>query len=181
MAAYMLLKIMKSLWEILTQLNFLKNKALELKLSENLFAFIDNFPLKLAEKLADNIASFEEFKDCDLYYYFADIIPDEIYQLLHLLPKNIRLPSGKQVPIDYEDPKAPLIAAKIQDFFGWNETPKIADGRLNLTLELLAPNMRPAQTTSDLGYFWKNSYVDVRKDLRARYPKHSWPEDPTQI
>jgi ATP-dependent helicase HrpB len=162
-------------------INFLKNKALELKLSENLFAFIDNFPLKLAEKLADNIASFEEFKDCDLYYYFADIIPDEIYQLLHLLPKNIRLPSGKQVPIDYEDPKAPLIAAKIQDFFGWNETPKIADGRLNLTLELLAPNMRPAQTTSDLGYFWKNSYVDVRKDLRARYPKHSWPEDPTQI
>lgn len=162
-------------------IQFLKNRSTELKLSESLFAFQDDFNSKLAQKLTENIGSFEEFKDCDIYYYLTDIVPDEIYQLLHQLPKNIKLPSGKHVAIDYEDPKAPLIAAKIQDFFGWNETPKLADGRLNLTLELLAPNMRPAQTTSDLGYFWKNSYVDVRKDLRARYPKHSWPEDPTKV
>lgn len=162
-------------------IQFLKNKSSELKLSENLFGFQDQFAVNLAKKLIDNIGSFQEFKDCDVYYYLNDLVPEEILQIIHQLPKNIKLPSGKHVPVDYEDPKAPMIAAKIQDFFGWNETPKLADGRLSLTLELLAPNMRPAQTTSDLGYFWKNSYVDVRKDLRARYPKHSWPEDPTKL
>ena len=162
-------------------IQFLKNRSVELKISESLFAFQEDFTFKLAHKLTENIGTFEEFKDCDIYYYLTDLVPDEVYHLLQQLPKNIKLPSGKHVAIDYEDPKAPLIAAKIQDFFGWNETPKLADGRLNLTLELLAPNMRPAQTTSDLGYFWKNSYVDVRKDLRARYPKHAWPEDPTKI
>jgi ATP-dependent helicase HrpB len=161
-------------------IQFIENKTNELKLEESLFYFKDGFALALAQKLTENIESFEDFKNCDVYYYLKDIVTDKIYQLLAQLPKNIKLPSGKQVPINYEDPKAPLISAKIQDFFGWNETPKLADGRLSLTLELLAPNMRPAQTTSDLGYFWKNSYVDVRKDLRARYPKHSWPEDPTQ-
>ncbi len=161
-------------------IQFLKNKSTELKLSESHFNFQDDFDTKLAQKLTENISSFEEFKECDIYYYLTDLVPAEIYQLLNQLPKSIKLPSGKQVLINYEDPKAPMIAAKIQDFFGWNETPKLADGRLNLTLELLAPNMRPTQTTSDLGYFWKNSYIDVRKDLRARYPKHSWPEDPTQ-
>lgn len=162
-------------------LKFLKSKSFELDLKEDIFSFEETWASRLAQKLSENLETFEEFKDCDVYYYLADLIPDRVYELLQQLPKNIKLPSGKQVRINYEDPKAPLIAAKIQDFFGWNDAPQLAGGRLNLTLELLAPNMRPAQTTSDLRNFWKNSYIDVRKDLRARYPKHSWPEDPTKL
>ncbi len=162
-------------------LHFVKTKAVELKLDEKLFDVLDDFDSKLSQVLCANLLSFQEFKDCDVVFYLTDFIPESISRIVMKLPDLIKLPSGKQVSINYQDPKAPLIAAKIQDFFGWNETPQIADGRLRLTLELLAPNMRPAQTTSDLGYFWKNSYIDIRKDLRARYPKHSWPEDPTQV
>ena len=162
-------------------IQFLKSKSSELNLNDVDFSFEETWVSHLAQKLTENLESFEDFKECDIYHYLTDVIPAEIYQLLQQLPKSMKLPSGKQVRINYEDPKAPLIAAKIQDFFGWNEAPQLVGGKLRLTLELLAPNMRPAQTTSDLRNFWKNSYIDVRKDLRARYPKHSLPEDPTKL
>ena len=71
-----------------------------------------------------------------------------------------------------------MLAARIQELFGLAETPRVAGGRVPVLLHLLAPNHRPQQVTDDLASFWANTYQVVRKDLRARYPKHAWPEDP---
>jgi ATP-dependent helicase HrpB len=80
--------------------------------------------------------------------------------------------------LKYERNRPPILAARIQELFGLRETPRIAGGRIPILLHLLAPNMRTQQITDDLESFWANGYPRVRKDLRARYPKHSWPEDP---
>jgi ATP-dependent helicase HrpB len=88
------------------------------------------------------------------------------------------VPSGNRVTIQYKAGKRPVLAVRIQELFGLAETPRIAGGRVPLLMHLLAPNMRPQQVTDDLKSFWNNTYQQVRKDLRARYPKHAWPEDP---
>ena len=93
-------------------------------------------------------------------------------------PDRIEVPSGSQISIVYEEGRPPLLAVRIQEVFGLLETPRIARGRVKLLLHLLAPNYRPQQVTDDLASFWKNGYPGVRKELRMRYPKHSWPEDP---
>ncbi|MBX3421223.1 MAG: ATP-dependent helicase HrpB [Pirellulaceae bacterium] len=93
-------------------------------------------------------------------------------------PPSIRLPAGREQMLQYEPGKSPVLAARIQELFGWSETPKLAGGRVPLTLHLLAPNGRCQQITNDLASFWKNTYPVVRKELRGRYPKHDWPEDP---
>jgi ATP-dependent helicase HrpB len=93
-------------------------------------------------------------------------------------PDHIEVPSGSRIRIDYEEGKTPVLAVRIQELFGLKETPRLARGRVKLLLHLLAPNYRPQQVTDDLASFWKNGYQLVRKELRARYPKHSWPEDP---
>jgi len=95
-------------------------------------------------------------------------------------PERIQVPSGSRIKLEYEPGKAPLLAVRIQEIFGMLETPRIARGRVAVLLHLLAPNMRPQQVTDDLASFWKNTYQQVRKDLRRRYPKHAWPEDPYQ-
>jgi ATP-dependent helicase HrpB len=175
------LKLNPSYQRLLELFYFLKSKQAELKIETQQFSFMENFDIQLSDKLSSVIDSFDDFKSADIYYYVKDLMPENIYDLLAALPKNMKLPSGKHVEVNYTDPKSPMISAKIQDCFGWLQTPQILNGRLRLTLQLLAPNMRPTQTTSDLENFWKNSYLDVRKDLRARYPKHSWPEDPTKF
>jgi ATP-dependent helicase HrpB len=93
-------------------------------------------------------------------------------------PQSFTLPSGRQVLLVYEADKPPVLAARIQDFFGLRETPRIAGGRVRLLLHLLAPNNRCQQITDDLASFWQNTYPEVRKQLRGRYPKHNWPESP---
>ena len=93
-------------------------------------------------------------------------------------PTHMEVPSGSRLPIDYADPASPVLAVRLQEMFGLAETPSIARGRVPLTLHLLSPAHRPVQVTRDLGGFWRSSYHDVRKDLRGRYPKHVWPEDP---
>ena len=93
-------------------------------------------------------------------------------------PENFTLPSGRTVTLQYEVGKPPILAARIQEFFGLADTPRVAGGRVPLLLHLLAPNMRCQQITDDLASFWKNTYSVVRKELRARYPKHAWPENP---
>lgn len=92
-------------------------------------------------------------------------------------PEQYEMPSGQRVRIDYSG-NEPVLAARVQQFFGLRETPAIGSGRLPLLLHLLSPAKRPVQVTRDLASFWKNTYPDVRKDLRGRYPKHAWPEDP---
>ncbi|HVT90327.1 MAG TPA: ATP-dependent helicase HrpB [Tepidisphaeraceae bacterium] len=93
-------------------------------------------------------------------------------------PQSIEVPTGNKIRIDYAKGQSPVLAVRLQELFGWTQTPRIAGGRVPLVVHLLGPNYRPVQVTDDLGSFWKTTYFQVRKDLRVRYPKHSWPEDP---
>ncbi len=99
-------------------------------------------------------------------------------QLDELAPMTIEVPSGSRIKIDYTNPAKPTIAVRLQELFGWRETPRLAGGRVPIVLQLLGPNFRPVQITEDLNSFWTNTYAQVRKDLRVRYPKHAWPENP---
>jgi ATP-dependent helicase HrpB len=93
-------------------------------------------------------------------------------------PERLEVPSGSRITLTYEVGRPPILAARIQELFGLARTPTIARGRVPVLLHLLAPNYRPQQVTSDLASFWANTYPQVRKELRARYPRHAWPEDP---
>ncbi len=94
-------------------------------------------------------------------------------------PPHYTLPTGRRVALRYETPgQPPVLAARIQQLFGLTQTPRIARGTVALQLHLLAPNNRPAQVTDDLAGFWQGSYAEVRRELRGRYPRHAWPEDP---
>jgi ATP-dependent helicase HrpB len=95
-----------------------------------------------------------------------------------LAPTHLVVPSGSRVTIDYADPASPALAVRLQEMFGLADTPLIGDGCVALTLHLLSPARRPVQVTRDLAGFWRSSYFDVRKELRGRYPKHEWPDDP---
>ena len=99
-------------------------------------------------------------------------------ELDRLAPSHLAVPSGSHVALDYTDPTAPILAVKLQEVFGLLDTPIVASGRVPLTLHLLSPGGRPAQVTRDLRSFWQTGYFEVRKDLRGRYPKHPWPDDP---
>jgi len=93
-------------------------------------------------------------------------------------PTHLVVPSGSRVALDYTAPGAPVMEVRLQEMFGASQTPRVADGRVNVTLRLLSPARRPVQTTTDLGGFWANSYHAVRADLRGRYPRHYWPDNP---
>ncbi|MGO8914567.1 MAG: ATP-dependent helicase HrpB [Stellaceae bacterium] len=95
-----------------------------------------------------------------------------------LAPTHIGVPSGSRLPIDYGAGEVPVLAVRLQELFGARETPAIAGGRVTLLLHLLSPAGRPLQVTRDLEGFWRGSYPAVRSEMRGRYPKHSWPEDP---
>ncbi|RJE86872.1 ATP-dependent helicase HrpB [Paenibacillus sp. 1011MAR3C5] len=94
------------------------------------------------------------------------------------VPTHITVPSGSRIPIDYSNPGSPVLAVRLQELFGWRETPRLVNGRLPLTLHLLSPSQRPVQVTKDLASFWELAYFEVKKDLKGRYPKHYWPDDP---
>ena len=99
-------------------------------------------------------------------------------------PVRIAVPSGMERPIHYAldadgiTPQAPVLAVKLQELFGLSDTPRIADGRIPLTLHLLSPGGRPLQVTQDLRNFWANTYAEVKKEMKGRYPRHPWPDDP---
>ena len=93
-------------------------------------------------------------------------------------PERIQVPSGSRLALRYEPGRPPVLPVRIQEMFGLADTPRIAAGRVRVLLHLLAPNYRPQQVTDDLASFWANTYAQVRKELRVRYPKHAWPEDP---
>lgn len=103
---------------------------------------------------------------------------DDRARLDEWAPTHLEVPSGSRIPIDYSDPEAPALAVRLQEVFGMTKTPRIARGRVPLTMRLLSPAHRPVQVTRDLESFWRDAYFEVRKDLRGRYPKHPWPEDP---
>lgn len=95
-----------------------------------------------------------------------------------LAPTRILVPSGLERTIDYAHGQAPVLAVKLQELFGLADTPRIADGRIGLTLHLLSPGGRPLQVTQDLRGFWERTYPEVKKEMKGRYPKHPWPDDP---
>lgn len=95
-------------------------------------------------------------------------------------PLTLDLPSGQTARVDWLDPRAPLVSARAQAFYGLTEHPAIAAGRVPVTVELLSPGMKPAAATQDLARFWGAGYKDMAKDMRGRYPKHDWPDDPAQ-
>ena len=99
-------------------------------------------------------------------------------RLDELAPEKVTVPSGSSVRIDY-DAEQPVLAVRVQEVFGWAATPRVAGNRVPLLLHLLSPARRPVAVTSDLESFWRNAYPQVRGELRARYPKHAWPDDPT--
>ena len=101
-------------------------------------------------------------------------------RLDELAPTHVTVPSGSRIALDYTDPKAPMLAVRIQEVFGWSDTPRLGAGRVPLTLHLLSPARRPMQVTRDLAGFWSRTYAEVKKDLKGRYPKHYWPDDPLQ-
>ena len=104
-------------------------------------------------------------------------------ELDRLAPVRVTVPSGMDRPVTYAvdahgQPAPPVLAAKVQELFGLADTPRIVDGRVPLLLHLLSPAGRPLQVTADLRSFWDTTWPDVRKEMKGRYPKHPWPEDP---
>jgi ATP-dependent helicase HrpB len=97
-----------------------------------------------------------------------------------LAPPDLAVPSGSRIRIDYADPKAPCVAVRLQEVFGLTHTPRVGAGAIAVTFKLLSPAQRPVQITQDLEGFWRSSYVAVRKDMRGRYPRHHWPENPLE-
>ena len=95
-------------------------------------------------------------------------------------PTHVTVPTGTRVPIDYLDGSAPCIEVRLQEVFGLADTPRLVAGRVPVTLKLLSPARRPVQITQDLAGFWRGSYAEVRKDMRGRYPRHHWPENPLE-
>jgi ATP-dependent RNA helicase HrpB len=105
---------------------------------------------------------------------------DQQRELDDVAPTHLQVPSGSQIRIDYLDQSAPAISVRLQEVFGLDTTPRIGNGRIPVTFKLLSPAQRPVQVTRDLASFWRGSYADVRKDMRGRYPKHYWPENPLE-
>jgi ATP-dependent helicase HrpB len=123
--------------------------------------------------------SLKEFSAGDLSEALMTLLPWELRTRLEReAPTHFEAPTGTMVAIDYEAEQGPTIAVRLQELFGLNSHPSIAKGAVPLVLELLSPAHRPVQVTRDLPGFWRGSYAAVRSDLRGRYPRHPWPEDP---
>lgn len=136
-------------------------------------ALVDMLP-----DLCFGLRSFEELKATDWLSRLHTLVGyQRVAEIDRLAPTHLEI-KGKRHPLIYEPGRPPILAVKIQALFGIRETPRIAGGRISVLLHLLGPNHRPQQVTDDLAGFWERTYPQVRKDLRGRYPKHPWPENP---
>ena len=125
-----------------------------------------------------NISSFNGLRKLDLRSILEnDLPPQARFRLNELAPEKLEVPSGSHIRIDYSDVNQPAASVRLQELFGMTSTPLLA-GKVPLLLDILSPAMRTVQKTRDLISFWNESYFLVRKDMRGRYPKHDWPEDP---
>jgi ATP-dependent helicase HrpB len=115
----------------------------------------------------------------DMHSIITSLIPHELKRRIdRLAPRHVAIPSGADITIDYDGDGDPVLRARLQEMFGLADTPRIADGKAALRIELLSPARRPLAVTQDLKSFWANAYPQVRSEMRGRYPKHPWPEDP---
>jgi len=155
-------------------------------LGDNLQSFPKISKKLLFEKMDDwlipyltKVNSIAALKKINIYPLFLAVLTwDEQQTLKKEAPTHYKTPSNKLIPIIYEEQKSPTVSVQLQELFGEIDSPKMAGGKVAIRFELLSPARRPIQTTSDLGGFWNNSYVEVAKEMRGRYPKHRWPEFP---
>lgn len=128
----------------------------------------------------NNISKNEDLKKLDLIQILLHSLSFEHQQLLNeLAPSKISVPSGSQIPIEYKsEGETPLLSVRLQELFGLLDTPKVNKGKMPILIEMLSPGYKPVQLTQDLKSFWANGYFEVKKELKRRYPKHEWPEDP---
>ncbi|HTJ43337.1 MAG TPA: ATP-dependent helicase HrpB [Kofleriaceae bacterium] len=139
---------------------------------------------QLAAQLAracDGLISFDELRKANPLALLDASLADKRALLERIAPTHLALPRRRRVPIHYELDRPPWIASRMQDFFGLARAPAVADGKVPLVLHLLAPNQRPVQVTQDLPGFWVKHYPAIRRELMRKYPRHQWPEDPTQM
>ncbi|MCD4667903.1 MAG: ATP-dependent helicase HrpB, partial [Sulfurimonas sp.] len=141
----------------------------------NLLETLENW----LEPYLNNVSTIKELEDLDIYSILLGLLTWENQQLLDsLTPLSVKVPSGSNIAIDYSEYEKPAMNVKVQEIFGLHESPKVLNNTLALKMNLLSPAMRLTQTTYDLKSFWENSYSDVRKDLRDKYKRHYWPENP---
>ena len=124
----------------------------------------------------------EELKKLNLSQFLMHSLSFEQQQNLErIAPRHLTVPSGSEISIHYqEDGSSPRLSVRLQELFGMLETPKVNEGRIPILIELLSPGYKPVQLTRDLKSFWTSGYFEVKKELKQRYPKHSWPDDPIQ-
>ena len=123
-----------------------------------------------------------ELKKLPLREMIWNILPYDLQQSIeHLAPTHIQVPSGSKIRVDYrQGADTPILSVRLQECFGMQETPCVNDGKQPVLMELLSPGFKPVQLTQDLSSFWKGTYFEVRKELKRRYPKHFWPENPLE-
>ncbi len=126
----------------------------------------------------NNLAGLQDLKLEDIL--LTQLTWEHQKRLDDFAPAKLTMPTGSHVRLDYSDPDAPVLAVRLQELFGQADIPGLANGRIPVSIHLLSPARRPAQITKDLAGFWKNSYSAVKKDLKGRYPRHYWPDDPMQ-
>jgi ATP-dependent helicase HrpB len=130
--------------------------------------------------LCEGCSSFAELRHAGFLDALKAGLGRKAADVERLAPERVTLPSGRSTIIHYDPGKPPHIASRMQDFFGMSDGPRVGGGRVPLVLELLAPNGRAQQVTTDLAGFWQRHYPAIRKELMRKYPKHAWPEDPTR-
>ncbi|CAB5575611.1 ATP-dependent RNA helicase HrpB [Pseudomonas putida] len=124
------------------------------------------------------VSRLSHFAALDLPSMLRNLLPWPLPQRLEeQAPAHLAVPSGSNIRLDYSE-NPPILAVRLQELFGLAETPRIANGRQQVKLHLLSPARRPVQVTQDLANFWRTTYAEVKKDLKGRYPKHYWPDDP---
>ncbi|MEY4545677.1 MAG: hypothetical protein RL685_1872 [Pseudomonadota bacterium] len=132
----------------------------------------------LLRRACAEVSSLEELRALDWQAFFlSQLSPEQQRHLDRDAPESVQLRAGRRVRVQYTPGQPPWIASRLQDFFGMETGPSVCNGRVGLTLHLLAPNQRAVQVTADLAGFWQRHYPGIRKELQRRYPRHAWPED----
>lgn len=127
----------------------------------------------------DGVTRREHLQRLDLAAALQGLLDGRLrVRLNELAPTHLQVPSGSRLRLRYTPGEPPVLAVKLQELFGLADTPRIAEGRIAVTLHLLSPARRPIQVTQDLRGFWERTYAEVKKELKGRYPKHPWPDDP---
>ncbi len=166
----------KMLRSLVERCRWLKSIAPELDLPDFSQAAME----AVCRELCNQCQSLIELKKAPwIDWIMNSISREQMITLNREAPERITVPSGSAILIEYRQDQPPILAVRIQEIFSWKSTPRLAMGRAPVLLHLLAPNMRPQQVTEDLASFWSSGYAIVKKELKRRYPKHAWPDDPT--